>query len=631
MTTRARKQVLSGLCFCRMNPIPPVACAPIADAADGYTRNMPHATGRTCVPRDLDGGDWSQVEPILNELLARPVATAAEFEQWMLDRSEIEAACDEARANLYIASSCDTESKDKQQAFATFVETIVPRVDVVGFDLDKKQVALFEKLSMNPGRYAVLERSKRSRIELFRNENVPIQTELEKLGQEYGRIAGAQTVQFDGSERTLPQMGTYLQDADRSVRERAWRAVNDRRMADRDRLDDLLNRMIARRHQIARNAGCGSYVEFVFKDKQRFDYTPAECRAFWRGAEKHVVPFMSRLAARRKQQLGVAELRPWDMGVDPHGRAGLKPFAGGRDLFEKTARVFESVDARLGRMFRELGPQAGGEAAPGGRPYTTGEPLVSEFLDLDSRKGKRPGGYQYNRPRSRRPFIFMNAAGIHRDAMTMLHEAGHAFHSMLCASDPIADYRTSPTEFAEVASMSMEHVTMPYWGVDGGFYVKDEDLRRSRMEHLERSVSILAWIACIDSFQQWMYENPGHTYRQRDDQWVEIDQRLGEGVSWAGLEESRRAAWQRQSHIFSHPLYYIEYGIAQLGALQLWLRSIKEGTAPTIDAYIRALSLGASKPLPELFATAGLPFEFGEAAIARVVGAVEEEMGRMGA
>lgn len=590
---------------------------------------MPHVSQRTCVPRDLDGADWSQVEPILTELLARPVATAAEFEQWMLDRSEIEAACDEARANLYIASSCDTEDKAKQQAFATFVETIVPRVDVIGFDLDKKQVALFERLSMDRARYQVLERSKRSRIDLFRPENVPIQTDLEKLGQEYGRIAGAQTVQFDGKERTLPQMGTYLQETDRSVREAAWRAVSDRRMLDRDGLNDLLDRMIAQRSQMARNAGCANFVEYVFRDKQRFDYTPEHCRSFWLAAEKHVVPFMNRLAARRKQQLGVAELRPWDMGVDPQGRPGLKPFSGGRDLFEKTARVFEAVDARLGRMFRELGPQAGGEAAPAGRQYAAGEPLVSEFLDLDSRKGKRPGGYQYNRPRSRRPFIFMNAAGLHRDAMTMLHEAGHAFHSMLSASDPIVDYRMSPTEFAEVASMSMEHVTMPRWGVEGGYYSSDDDLRRARTEHLERSVSILAWIACIDSFQQWMYENPGHTHEQRDDRWVEIDQRLGESVSWNGLEDARRAAWQRQSHIFSHPLYYIEYGIAQLGALQLWLRSIREGTTPTIDAYIRALSLGGSRPLPDLFAAAGLPFDFGEATMARVVGAVEEELGRM--
>lgn len=587
---------------------------------------MPHVSQRTCVPRDLDGADWSQVEPILAELLARPVATAAEFEQWMLDRSEIEAACDEARANLYIASSCDTEDKAKQQAFATFVETIVPRVDVIGFDLDKKQVALFEKLSMDQTRYQVLERSKRSRIDLFRPENVPIQTDLEKLGQEYGRIAGAQTVQFDGAERTLPQMETYLQETDRSVREAAWRAVNDRRMLDRGKLDDLLDRMIAQRSAMARNAGCANFVDYVFKDKQRFDYTPEHCRAFWLAAEKHVVPFMKRLAARRKQQLGVAELRPWDMVVDPQGRPGLKPFSGGRDLFEKTARVFEAVDARLGRMFRELGPQAGGEAAPTGRPYAAGEPLVSEFLDLDSRKGKRPGGYQYNRPRSRRPFIFMNAAGLHRDAMTMLHEAGHAFHSMLCASDPIADYRISPTEFAEVASMSMEHLSMPHWGAPGAFYTSEADLRRARAEHLEDSVTLLAWIATIDAFQHWVYAHPGHTRAQRRDHWLELDARFGRGVSWEGLDEARGWHWQKQSHLFSHPMYYIEYGIAQLGALQLWLTSKTAGEKAAVDAYIRALSLGGSRPLPDLFAAAGLRFDFGDATVGRVVEAVEREI-----
>ena len=583
---------------------------------------MSQAAFRTCVPAVIDGSDWSKVEPILTELGDRTVATAAEFEQWLIDRSEIEAACDEARANLYIASSCDTASKAKAEAFAAFLENVAPKLETVGFELDKKQVSLAERFRLDPVRYAVLERNKQARVELFRPENVTIQTELDKLSQDFAKVAGAQTVQFDGAERTLPQMAAFQLETDRARREAAWRAIAQRRLADRAAMDTLLDEMIQRRDRIARNAGCAEYVAYAFKEKHRFDYTPADCERFWGAVERRVVPFVHRLAAKRTAALALSKgsLRPWDLAVDLKGRPGLKPFDGGRELFEKTARVFDSLDGRLARMFRDLGP----------RTMPTDRALVSDCLDLDSRSGKRPGGYQYNRPRARRPFIFMNAAGMLRDAMTMVHEAGHAFHSMLCSSDPLVDYRSSPTEFAEVASMSMEHLTMPHWGVPGAYFDAPEDLVRARREHLERSATILAWIATIDSFQHWMYHHPGHTHRERDDRWIQLDERFGEPVDWSGLENERRSSWQRQSHLFSHPLYYIEYGIAQLGSLQLWLKSRREGERAAIDSYIRALSLGGSRPLPELFAAADIRFDFGEDTIAKIVEAVESELERLG-
>lgn len=592
---------------------------------------MPPTPFATSVPAGLDGADWAQIEPILTEIQRRDVATPAEFERWLLDRSELEAACDEARANLYIASSCDTESKHKSAAFAAFVESIAPRLETIGFELDRKQVALSERFRPDPARYAVLDRSKRARVELFRAENVPLQTELDKLSQEYAKVAGAQTVEFDGKEQTLPQMGAYLLDPDRARRESAWRGINTRRLADREALDALLDRMVALRDRTARNAACAGFVEYTFKDKLRFDYTPADCDRFAGAVERRVMPLVCRLTEKRRAALGVAELRPWDLAVDVKGRPGLRPFDGGRDLFFKTATVFDSLDARLGRLFRALGPGAGGVDGSGGAA-ADGKALVSECLDLDSRKGKRPGGYQYNRARSRRPFIFMNAAGLHRDVMTMVHEAGHAFHSMLCAPEPLADYRHAPTEFAEVASMSMEHLTMPHWGggrTGGGYFSDPVDLRRARAEHLERCITILPWIATIDSFQRWMYAHPDHTHRQRDDHWVELDDRFGEPVSWSGLDDERRSQWQKQSHIFSHPLYYIEYGIAELGSLQLWLKAGREGERNAIDAYIRALSLGGSVPLPDLFAAAGISFDFGESTIARIVDAVETELERL--
>lgn len=578
---------------------------------------------RTCVPAALNGADWAEVEPVLQELLARRVATAPEFEQWLIDRSEADAACMEARANLYIASSCDTESKAKTEAYAAFIENVAPRLETVGFELDKKQVELAERFRLDPARYMVLERSKKAAVELFRPENVPIQTELDKLSQDYGKIAGAQTVNFDGREQTLPQMAVYQQSTDRSVREKAWRAVASRRLADRAALDGLMNQMVARRHQMARNAGCADFVEYAFKEKQRFDYTSRDCERYWDAAAKHVVPLVRRLDAKRRAALKVDPLRAWDLAVDVHGRPGLKPFDGGRELFDKSACVFDALDARLGRMFRSMGPAGGAEGAKS-------KALVCEQFDLDSRKGKRPGGYQYNRPRMRRTFIFMNAAGLQRDVQTMVHEAGHAFHSMLCAHDPLVEYRGYPTEFAEVASMSMEHLTMPYWGVKGGYYTSEEDGNRARAEHLEHSVTVLAWIAAIDSFQHWMYRNPAHTAAQRDAEWARIDGRFGHAIGWDGLREEFQSRWQMQSHLYSHALYYIEYGIAQLGALRLWLKSRTEGEKPAVDAYVRALTLGGSKPLPELFAAAGLSFDFGEGPMARVCEEVEAELERLG-
>ncbi len=573
------------------------------------------------VPADLDAARWENIEPLLSALQARPVATAPDLEQWLTDRSELDAACSEARANLYITMSCNTDDAPANAAYTTYIETVPPRLEPVSFELDKKHVALAAAIKLNPARYAVVERSRRAHVELFRPENVPIQTDLAKLSQEFDQIAGKQTVTFEGREQTLPQMARYLEQTQRSVRESAWRAIAARRLQDRAALNDVLDRMIARRHQMAQNAGFADFIGFSFKEKERFDYTPADCQAFWSAAERHIVPLVRRLDEQRRRALKSGDLRPWDMAVDIKGRPPLRPFEGGRDLLNKTVGVFERLDSRLAGMIRDLA------ANDGVRADEDGAAVRTECLDLDTRKGKRPGGYQYVRDRQRRPFIFMNAAGLQRDVMTMIHEAGHAFHSMLCASDPLVDYRHSPIEFAEVASMSMEHLTMPHWGT--AFYASEEDLGRARRTHLEDSVTLLAWIATIDSFQHWMYANPTHTAAQRDAHWLTLDARFGHAISWKGLDEFRSSAWQKQSHVFTHPMYYIEYGIAQLGALQLWLKSRREGEKSAVDAYIRALTLGGSRPLPDLFAAAGLTFDFGESTIARVVEAVEAELTKL--
>ncbi|GMV25335.1 MAG: hypothetical protein AMXMBFR58_13660 [Phycisphaerae bacterium] len=575
-------------------------------------------TTSTFVPAELDATRWENIEPLVNALLERPVQSADELERWLLDRSELDAACSESRANLYIRMTCHTEDAAVQKAYSTYVEEVAPKLEPAAFELDKRQTDLSRTLGLSrlkAGRYLVLERDTAVEVDLFRQENVPLNTQLTLLGQQYDQIIGAMTVQFDGQERTLPQMGKYQEATDRSVREAAWRAVADRRLKDSGAIDDLYEKMISLRHQVARNAGFENFVGYAFKSKHRFDYGVKECLAFHEACEKVVVPFMRRLDEKRRDALGVSPLRPWDLAVDPLNRHPLRPFEGGRELMTKSVETFKLLDPRLAAMLGELGDGS-----------NTAGPAGGACLDLDSRKGKAPGGYQYMRDRSRKPFIFMNAAGLHRDMTTMLHEAGHAFHSTLCRDEPLVAYRHSPIEFAEVASMTMELVTMPHWGV---FYGNEADLARARRKQLEESVTLLPWIATIDAFQHWIYSNPAHTRDDRTAFWLTLDERFGHAVSWQGLEGVRAKVWQRQGHLFDHPFYYIEYGIAQLGALGLWVHSLERGAVSAVEAYMRALSLGGSKPLPELFAAAGLKFDFGPAVVERIVERVEKELEKL--
>lgn len=574
----------------------------------------------SAIPRDVDGASWSALEPLYAELLRRDVATRTDLECWLLDRGDLDASAGEARANLYIQMTCHTDDEAIVAAWTKYLDEVAPKLKSVTFQMDKRQRELFERIGLGQradqmprDRYALLEQRTRREIDLFRDENVPIETELAKLDQKYDAIIGAMMVTFDGAERTLPQLAKYLQENDRSVREGAWRATMDRRLQDKDAIDDIFDRMIELRQQIARNAGYENYRDYQHDARLRFDYTPQDCFAFHDGVEKHVVPFVHALDARRRGKLGVSPLRPWDLGVDELGRAPLRPFGHGQDLINRSRTVFESLDPELARMYRGLGDDV---TVPGG----------GANFDLDSRKGKAPGGYQYLRERSGHPFIFMNAAGLHRDVETMVHEAGHAFHSLLCQSEPLRPYRDYPTEFAEVASMSMELLSMPHWSA---YYPSADDANRARRAQLEGSVSMLTWIATIDCFQQWIYTHEGHSRADRQGAWLQISRRFGHDVSWAGLVDEEAWQWQRQSHLFGNPFYYIEYGIAQLGALGLWLIANERGAAQAIALYKRALTLGGSKPLPELFAAADLPFDFGAGTIGRIVEAVKKELARL--
>lgn len=554
------------------------------------------------VPVELDASKWENLQPLYQGLIDRELKCNGCLESLLLDRSELDAAASEAYANLYINMTCHTDDEQAKAAYLALVENVLPQLKKVGFELDKKIVSCPHTKDLDQKRYEVMLRELECDVEIFRDENVPLQIEDTKLGQQFSELCGAMTVTFQGEEKTLPQMAKFLEETDRAVREEAWRLVADRRYQDHDKLNDIFDEMIKLRHKIAQNAGFDNYRDYIFKAKHRFDYTPADCDAFHQGAEEVCVPLFRKLNKQRAEALGVETLRPWDLAVDTKGRDPLRPFENADQMVAGTSRIFHRMGSSLGEMFDTL---RGGDC-----------------LDLDSRKGKAPGGYQQMRDRKREPFIFMNAAGMQGDLETMIHEAGHAFHSILSKEEPLLHYRHSPLEFAEVASMSMELLAHPFFDE---FYSDQSQADRARRTHLEDLARLLPWIATIDAFQHWIYTNPQHSREDRTAKWLELDTRFGAAVSWENLEQYKQVTWQRQLHLFEVPFYYIEYGIAQIGALQLWLQYKKDPQA-ALKNYQTALTIGGARPLPELFKAAGLEFNFGPQTMSLLMKEVQTEL-----
>jgi len=549
----------------------------------------------------LDARQWDELQPIYQEFLDREIVSAEALESWLLELGRFDAYVGETGSMLYVDMTCDTENEEVKQAYLDFVEQVQPELAKVGDLLNRKLAESPYADELDSVEYNVLLRDTRMGIALFREENIALGTELTKLGQRYNEICGAMTVQFDGEERTMQQMGKYLQVNDREVRESAYRAVGERRFQDAEEIDELYDKMIALRHQVAKNAGYENFRDYTFDSKRRFDYTPADCEAFQTAIEEICVPLMREIDGERRDALGLKELRMWDMGHDVQGRNPLQPFTEVEEMVAGTSRMFHRLSPELGEFFDSL------------RDGTS--------LDLESRKGKAPGGYQLQRDHSRKPFIFMNATGLQRDLETMVHEAGHAFHSIYADEIPLVDYRSAPIEFCEVAAMSMELLTHDFLDE---FYSSD-DANRAVREHLEGIVSILAWIATIDAFQHWIYTNPRHSKEERHQQWLDLGDRFGSNLDWTGFEEWRKVGWQRQLHLFSYPFYYIEYGIAQLGALQLWLQ-YRKNPQTALDNYAKSMRLGGSRPLPELFQAGKMSFDLGNSTVQGLIDAVRAQL-----
>jgi oligoendopeptidase F len=446
-------------------------------------------------------------------------------------------------------------------------------------------------------------RNVKKNIELFREANIPIQAELSVMQQQYGVIAGKMTVEVQGKEYTLQQAAKFLESSDRTLREEVYRKINERRLEDKDALNDLYTTLIEKRDQIAKNAGFDNYRDYKFVEMGRFDYTKEDCFQFHDAVKQHIVPLVAKINERKKEKLGLDTLRPWDTEAEPAGVEPLRPFETGKELLQKTEKCFEKLNPFFADCLRKMDEL--------------------KHFDLDSRKGKAPGGYNCPLSESGAPFIFMNAAGQMHDVTTMVHEGGHAIHSFLSHNLELSAFKEYPMEIAEVASMAMELFSMNHWEA---FFDNEEDLKRAKEHQLERVISIFPWIATIDKFQHWVYENPTHTIEERTAKWMEILEEFStHSVDFSGLEEYRKISWQRQLHLFEVPFYYIEYGIAQLGAIGMWKQYQKNPEQALLN-YINALSLGGTKTLPGLYNAAGLKFDLSPKHIESLMDFVNQQM-----
>lgn len=562
---------------------------------------------RTFLPEEFVISDWTSLKPYFENLLSRNLTDVHSLRKWLSDRSELESAISEDLGWRYIKMTCYTDNETYSKSYQDFVVNIQPEIAPLADQLNKKLATspFLQVLEKEQG-FKILIRNLKKDIELFREANIPLFTQINTETQKYGQLSGAMTVEIDGKELTLQQAGVILQSTNRVKREEAYRKIAERRLKDKVVLDELFSKLISLRHHVAKNADFETFRDYMFKSYGRFDYTPQDCFQFHDAIANEVVPILNELSTERRDQLNVSTLRPWDKAVDPEGREPLKAFENGKDLTEKSIEAFKRLDPFLGQCLSIMKSMG--------------------HLDLESRKGKAPGGYNYPLAEIGVPFIFMNATSTMRDMTTIMHEGGHAVHNFLTKDLQLAEFKSPPMEVAELASMSMELISMDTWDI---FFPNKEDLKRAKREQLEDIIETLPWVATIDQFQHWLYENPTHSSTDRIKHWNKVFNRFSDTVTdWSGLEENRDYLWQRQLHLYEVPFYYIEYGMAQLGAIALW-RNYKRDKQKGLQGYMNALKLGNLTTIPEIYRAADIRFDFSRAYIKELMDFVKEEFSKI--
>ncbi|MDX9752466.1 MAG: M3 family oligoendopeptidase [bacterium] len=557
---------------------------------------------RQFVPTDANLLDVGEVEALHQALLIREILSLADLEQFILDWSELQSCLSQVLTVASIRVSQDTQNEQYENQYLAIIEEIEPLATMLTAGLIQKLLSSPFLTELDPSKYAIALRDFQSDIQLYREENVPLQMQEQLLIQQFEKIMGSMTVQFDGSEKSIAQLTPYLERTDRALRQKAWEARATRRLQDREALDALFDQMVQLRTQMAQNAGYDNYRDYMYVANKRFDYTPEDSIRFHETIESLVVPLARKLTEQRRATMGLDTVRPWDTLVDPLGRPPLQAFDTAEEYTSGIRRIFARIHPDLGDHF--------------GRMVQLG------CLDLESRIGKSPGAFCAPLDEIRYPFIFANAVGSLQDISNLLHESGHAFHTLESRTLPLVYSRSNvPLEFAEVASMSMELVGFAY--LDEFF--SPSEVRRAQTSQLLEFIELLPWVSRIDLFQHWVYTHPNHTQEERDAYWLELFDRFDTGTDWSGHENEKETEWHRQVHIFEVPFYYIEYGIALLGALQIW-KNYDANPEEAIQQYRAALTLGNTRTLPELFTAAGARFDFSEETIRPLVLLMEEQL-----
>ena len=527
---------------------------------------------------------WENVEPILLELEGRPLGNAGELEQWLLDRSELEAQIAARGSRLMVATACKTNDKEAEKAYLEFQTGLIPKLKPIDDRLDRRFLACPYRQELSPHDWYIYTRATELAVELFREENVVLEADEEERALEHGQVTGAMTVDFQGETRTLAGMAHFAEDADRKVREQAWRTTAGRRLEDRQQLAELFDDLVQLRQAMAQNAGFANYREYKHLEMGRLDYEADDCLVLQENIEKHVLPVLHEMDEARRRHLELEVLRPWDFVVDPRGASGFKPFENEQEQIAIGATLLGKVDQEFEADL-----------------YWMAE---KNLLDLATRPHKRGGGFMDTFEDVRHPFIFSNSGFTHGDVETLVHEGGHAIHALLSRHLEPVGYRMPPLEFAEVASMGMECLAMEHLEA----VYPPQEAKRCVIQSLEGIVRSFSWIATIDSFQHQLYADVEMGASGRQALWLKLRERFGSRQDWSGLEKFRAWEWQRTLHLYEVPFYYVEYAIAQNGALQVW-DLYRKNPSETIKNYRQGLALGGTKPLGDLFTAAGLVFD----------------------
>ncbi len=557
---------------------------------------------RQFVNPDFEITTWEKLKPYFDELEQRELNSYEALYKWLLDYNELGCVVNENMAWRYIKMTCDTANVALRESYTYFVQNIEPNMAPIGNRLNEKLMASPYKDGLKKQGYPIYLRGIKNSIELFCEENIPLNTQLQELEQKFGEINGAQSIEHNGETMTLQKAGVYLKDLNRELRKTVYDKVQARRAQDENALNDLFDQLIRLRHKVALNTGFENYRDFKHKQLARFDYSVQDCLNFHEAVKQHAVPLMVEHDKRRKQKLKLDAYKPWDTSVDEEGLPPLKPFQAANELIDKTITCFNRLDPFFGACVQTMRDM--------------------KRLDLESRLGKAPGGYQYPLYETNVPFIFMNSVGLHRDLVTMVHEGGHAIHSFLDFDLELAEFKSPPSEVAELASMSMELLSMEHWDV---FFSDQEELKRAKRQQLEGIMDTLPWIAAIDKFQHWIYTHPSHSVEQRYAEWKNIMKDFGSSeVDYTGCEAHLARRWQVQLHLYEVPFYYIEYGFAQLGAVAVW-RNYKKDPKKAVEQYKAALALGYTESIPKIYETAGIKFDFSPAYIKELMDFVKAE------